>query len=77
MDNQPFVCPFAKTTKLSDNWIDNQDVTTQLHISLRTLQELRTRGVIPYTKLGNKIYYKRQDIEDVLNSNFQKPHGRK
>ncbi|MCQ2606273.1 MAG: helix-turn-helix domain-containing protein [Bacteroidales bacterium] len=75
--NQPFVCPFAKTTKLSDNWIDNQDVTTQLHISLRTLQELRTRGVIPYTKLGNKIYYKRQDIEDVLNSNFQKPHGRK
>ncbi len=75
--NQPFVCPFAKTTKLSDNWIDNQDVTTQLHISLRTLQELRTRGVIPYTKLGNKIYYKRQDIEDVLNSIFQKPHGRK
>ena len=77
MNQQSFVCPFAKTAKLSDNWLDTQDVTMQLHISLRTLQDLRTRGVIPFTKLGNKIYYKRQDIEDLLNSNYKNTYGRK
>lgn len=70
MNQHPFICPFAKSRKLSDDWLDNQDVTLQLHISLRTLQELRSKGVVPYTKLGNKIYYRRVDIENLLKSNI-------
>ena len=75
MDSQHFICPLANQSKsLSDDWLDNQDVTMQLHISLRTLQELRSKGVIPYTKLGNKVYYRRADIENLLNANFNYGH---
>ncbi|MCR4801092.1 MAG: helix-turn-helix domain-containing protein [Bacteroidales bacterium] len=75
MDSQHFVCPLANQSKsLSDDWLDNQDVTMQLHISLRTLQELRSKGVIPYTKLGNKVYYRRADIENLLKANFNYGH---
>lgn len=76
MDSQTFICPLANQSQsLSDTWLDNQDVTMQLHISLRTLQELRSKGVIPYTKLGNKIYYRRADIDSLLTSNIT--YGRK
>lgn len=72
-------CPLVQNNKvqsdysLAKDWIDNQDVMLQLHISLRTLQEFRAKGIIPFTKLGQKIYYKRQDIIDILNANYR--HG--
>ncbi len=53
-----------------EDWIDGQDVMRTLHISQRTLQTLRSNGTIPYTKIGNKIWYLRQDIERVLRSNY-------
>lgn len=53
-----------------EDWIDGQDVMQKLHISQRTLQTLRSNGTIPYTKIGNKIWYLRQDIEKVLRSNY-------
>lgn len=53
-----------------EDWIDGQDVMRTLHISPRTLQTLRSNGTIPYTKIGHKIWYLRQDIERVLRSNY-------
>jgi hypothetical protein len=41
-----------------------------LHISPRTLQTLRSNGTIPHTRLGRKIYYRRQDIENILRDNY-------
>ncbi|MBO7469241.1 MAG: helix-turn-helix domain-containing protein [Bacteroidales bacterium] len=57
-------------TKLED-WIDNIDVIHILHISSRTLQTLRTNGTIPYSRINNKIYYRRQDIQQILADNYQ------
>lgn len=54
---------------LSD-WLDNQDVMQLLHISPRTLQTLRTNGILPYSRIGNKLYYRKQDIERILNDNY-------
>jgi len=42
----------------------------QLRISKRTLQNLRNRGHIPYTRMGGKIFYKKADIEQVLQNNY-------
>ena len=49
-----------------EDWIDNQDVMNTLHTSQRTLQTLRSNGTIKFSKFGNKIYYRRQDIQEML-----------
>lgn len=53
-----------------DNLIDGQDVMLKLHISPRTLQTLRSNGTIPYTRIGQKIWYLRSDIERILRNNY-------
>jgi len=63
------VCPSSDHTPLKD-WLDNQDVMQALHISPRTLQTLRSNGTLPYSRIGNKIYYRRQDIIKILSDNY-------
>ncbi len=53
-----------------NEWIDNQDVMQALHISPRTLQTLRSNGTLPYSRINNKIYYRRKDVENLLNANY-------
>jgi len=53
-----------------EDWIDNQDVMNLLHISLRTLQSLRSNGILPYSRINGKIYYRRQDIQKILADNY-------
>jgi hypothetical protein len=56
--------------KLTDTWLDSQDVMQALHISKRTLQTFRTNGVIPFSKIQGKFYYKKADIAQVLQDNY-------
>lgn len=53
-----------------DDWIDNQDVMLALHISPRTLQTLRSNGTLPFSRIGNKLYYLRKDVENLLADNY-------
>ena len=53
-----------------EEWIDNQEVMQLLHISSRTLQTLRSNGTLPYSRINNKIYYRRQDIQRILADNY-------
>ncbi|WP_255412415.1 helix-turn-helix domain-containing protein [Dysgonomonas sp. Marseille-P4361] len=46
----------------SEEWLDNQDVCQLLNISLRTLQSYRERGVLAYSMIGHKCYYKASDV---------------
>ncbi len=59
-----------KPTDFIGNLLDSQDIMQILHISPRTLQTLRSNGTLPYTRIGNKIYYHRQDLERILQSNY-------
>jgi len=56
--------------KTFENWLDSQEVMQALHISPRTLQTMRTNGALPYSKIGNKIYYKHSDIAQILENNY-------
>jgi hypothetical protein len=47
-------------------WYDNQDVCLRLNISLRTLQTLRTSGSLPYTQINRKMFYKPEDVENLI-----------
>ncbi len=55
---------------LSKEWVDNQDVMLLLHISPRTLQTLRTNGTLPFSRIGNKLYYRTEDIQRILKDNY-------
>lgn len=56
--------------QFQDTWIDGQDVMQALHISKRTLQYLRDSGVLPYSRINNKFYYKVADVEALLENNY-------
>lgn len=59
-----------KPTFLSDQFLDNGEVCEMLHISIRTLQDYRDKGIISYYKLEGKILYKLSDIKKMLDNNY-------
>ncbi|OAV75857.1 hypothetical protein Barb7_00489 [Bacteroidales bacterium Barb7] len=56
-----------ETTNPDDEWVDSYDVCTFLNISERTLQRLRSNGLIAYSILSGKTYYKIGEIKRMLN----------
>ena len=49
-----------------DEWLDNQDVCQMLNISPRTLQTLRDNGTLAYSQINRKVYYKPEDVGQIL-----------
>ena len=50
-----------------DEWVDSYEVCTFLKISERTLQRLRSNGIISYSMLSGKSYYTIGEIKRMLN----------
>lgn len=48
------------------NWLDNADVCEKLNISKRTLQTYRDRGLLPYSQINHKVYYRLEDVEAFI-----------
>lgn len=53
-------------------WLRSAQVRRILNISPGTLQNLRIRGKIRFTKLGGSFFYKLSDIEMALTQNSLK-----
>lgn len=47
-------------------WLKSVEVRKLLNISPGTLQNLRINGTLSYTKIGGIMYYKLEDINEVL-----------
>lgn len=58
----------AEESCLQSTWIENSELAKHLGLSLRTLQSYRERGVIGYSLMGRKIYYRRSEINELLKS---------
>lgn len=58
--------------KRKDEWLDNQDVCQLLHVSKRTLQTYRDNGTLAYSQIGYKCYYKKVDIEKLIETSIIK-----
>lgn len=56
----------AGHTKRLSHWLDNGDVCRLLNISKRTLQTYRDNGILPYSQINHKMFYKSSDIEMLL-----------
>ena len=49
-----------------ETWVDNYDVCSFLKISERTLQRLRSKGVISYSVISGKSYYTITEVKRML-----------
>jgi len=62
-----------QNSKLEPKWMTGEEVLTYLNIGLRTLQNYRDKGLIGFTQIcKKKILYKRLDVEELLNNNYNK-----
>jgi hypothetical protein len=47
-------------------WLKSHEVRKMLRISNGTLFSMRVNGTIPFTKIGNVIYYDQEEINKLL-----------
>ena len=52
--------------KTNKKWIKSPDVMKLLEITTGTLQNLRVKGALPYTKIGGTLYYDYDEIQKIL-----------
>ena len=50
-------------------WLKSYEVRKLLSISPGTLQNLRLKGTLPFTKIGGVLYYDHEDIQKTLQDN--------
>jgi hypothetical protein len=51
-----------------DGILDNNDLQKMLKISKRTLQTWRNEGVIAYSQINSKLFYRLSDVITMLNN---------
>lgn len=51
-------------------WLKSGEVKNMLKISTTSLQNLRINGTLRSTKVGGILYYKMEDINELLESGF-------
>jgi len=56
--------------KLQKQIIDNADFIQLMNISNSTAKNWRKKGIIAYSQIENKIYYKIADIQLLLNKHY-------
>lgn len=61
---------------LTDVWLDNAQVCELLKVSSRTMQTYRDEGIVSFSQVGSKIYYKASDVEAHLNKHYHKAFRR-
>ena len=55
-----------------EKFLSNREASKYLKVSIRTLQEWRDTGVIPYIQIKGKIIYRESDIERLLQTYYNK-----
>lgn len=55
---------------ISKKWLKSTEVMEMLKISSGTLNGFRTKGILPYSKIGGLIYYDSAIIQKILNDNL-------
>lgn len=61
-----------KQKEPKDVCIDNAQFMKLMNISVRTCQTWRDQGIIAFSQIGSKIYYRMSDVQKLLDSNYKK-----
>lgn len=62
----------AKEKEPKEIWLDNQEFIQLLKISKRTAQHYRDTGMISFSQVGSKNYYRMNDVEELLKKHYNK-----
>jgi ribonuclease D len=52
---------------------DSADVMKVLNISKSTLQRMRDEGLIGFSQIQNKFFYRQSDINEMLDKHYKPP----
>ena len=66
------VTPVEQEPHKQERIYDTQDLCLLLNASKRTIQRHRSMGLLPFYKLGRKVFYKEQDVREYLDHEYQK-----
>jgi hypothetical protein len=66
-----------KQKQPEDIFVDNQEFIQIMNISKRTAQAWRDEGIISFSQVGSKIYYRMSDIQKLLDSNYRSAFKKK
>lgn len=62
----------GQPTDLRSEWMTPVEVGHALNMSAKTLQRLRSCGALPFSRVHGKIFFKRSDVEQMLENNYHK-----
>lgn len=54
----------------ADRFLNDREAAKWLRVSQRTLQDYRTRNLIPYFKLPGKVLYRESDLVALLENHY-------
>jgi len=52
-------------------YMTDKELSQMLKVSRHTLQQYRNKGILPYTLCRGKVLYKEQDVQELLEKNYQ------
>ena len=61
--------------EINSQWVESIKVPDILGISRKTWQTYRDKRLIPFSQIGSKIYVKRADIENFMQSHYIEAKG--
>ena len=53
-----------------ERFLSNNEISKKLNVSLRTLQEWRDTGLIPFIQIKGKIIYRQSDIDKLFQKHY-------
>lgn len=53
-------------------WLKSYEVRKLLKISAGTLHRLRSKGVLPYSRIGGMFLYKYEDVQKMIEKQIEK-----
>lgn len=68
-----------KISKIETNqnetvWLDITETAKWLKVSPRTLQNYRDKGMLPFSQVSGKIYFRLQDLQEFLMKHYSSNH---
>lgn len=58
----------AEAPATSDDWVTNKELIRVTGLSKSTLQRHRSSGRLPYHKVGQRVLYRRADVDAFISS---------
>ena len=60
-----------------ETFLDNQEFIQLMNISKRTAQTWRDEGIVSFSQIGSKIYYRMSDVQKLLDKNYKEAFSNK